>query len=330
MAAADSEALSIAREIRDKLLRDSISVSSALRACWTISALLKQKNEHEWIDLELNGYSTKFETVADMEKALPEYRNARCIYFDEFNRPIRVDETWSYIEEFPLGQSVAELEAFAENGLHLYAGPTITFVTKHLKVPVHKAYVPPVAFRRVLNAVSNRVLDFLNRTILELQYARIHSSIFEEAKAFVDKQLLEYSRPALEKLVASYEKLSSLGSPLECSQIAFACREILQDFTDAVFRTEYLEKGEKAPSHEQTKKKLHYSLRQKLKGKKNSELELLSAQMDYLNAYFDKLTSYIQKETHPVGFEPTPDDAKRCVIYTYLIVEDVLSFLKSG
>jgi hypothetical protein len=328
MATADSEALSIAREVRHKLLIEPIHVSSALRACLTISSLLKEKSDYEWIDLELNGYSTKFKTVGEMEKVLPEYRNAHCLYFDEFNRPITIAEKWSILEEYPLGQSVAELEECAENGLHIYSGPGIAFLMQQ-RVPVHKALVSSVAVRRVLNAVSNRALEFLNKTILELQYARIHSGIFEEARASVDKQLLAYSRPALEKLVGSYEKLSSIGTPLECSQTAFACRQVLQDFTDAIFKPEYLEKEEKVPRHEQTKNKLLYSLRQKLEGKKNRELELLSAQMSYLNAYFDKLTSYVQKQTHPAGFEPTPEDAKRCVVYTYLIIGDILSFLKS-
>lgn len=327
MTSSATEALRIARETRGNMLSESITVSSALRACWTICTLLRREAEFEWIGLELNGY-TKFETFSELENVLPEYRKARILYFDAFNRPLRVTEKLSMIEEYPLSQSVAELEECVEEGLFIYGGPTINAIIEHLKFPVYKGLVSPVTIRKVLNAVGNKVLDFVNSTTLALEYTEIQSGIFEEAREYVDKKLT-FSRRTLEKLVATYHALPRAETPLAYSQVAFACREILQDFTDAIFKPKYVRKGEAQPTHEQTKIKLKLALRERLAEGKVRETNVALARIEYLNTYFDELTSYIQKQVHPKDFEPTADDAKRCVIYTYLIIWDVIQLLGS-
>jgi hypothetical protein len=54
---------------------------------------------------------------------------------------------------------------------------------------------------------------------------------------------------------------------------------------------------------------------------------MLETQIEYLSNYFDNLDNFIQKNTHPDKFEVTEEDAKRCVIYTYLVIADVLKLL---
>jgi AbiTii len=323
----EDEALRIVRETRDKLLNDSVKTSSALKACATICKLLRVESEYDWIGLELNGYYEKYQTFSKLEKALPEYRKARCMYVDAFNRPIRVSEAFSKLEDFPLGQSVAELEECTKNGLHIIAGQTITFIVQRFKVPVHEAFVSQLAVHKVLSTVNNRVLDFLNDIILELEYFELRIDIFEEARKAVDKALMTISRPALEKLVTTYKKLPAAKTGLECSQVALACRKILEDFTDAIFKPEYLPRGQEAPTHEQTKNKLAYTFTHKLGNEKGRDVRLMLAQVDYLERYFDRLTDYIQKQVHAKGFEPSGQDAKRCVIYTYLMIWDVFQLL---
>jgi hypothetical protein len=328
MPSVEEEALRIARETRDKLLNDSVRTSSALRACATICKLLKIENEYDWIELELNGYYDKYETYSKLEEVLPQYRKARCMYLDAFNRPIRLGEELSKLEDFPLGQSAAELEECTKNGLHMIGGQAITFMIQRLKVPVHEAFVSQLAIRKALSAVSNRTLDFLNNIILELEYYKLRHDIFEEARTAVDKELMTISRPALEKLVTTYKKLPTAKTGLECSQVAYACREILEDFTDAIFKPEYSPRGEELPTHEQTKNKLAFALTHKLGNRKSTDVRLLLSQVDYLERYFDRLTDYIQKQVHAKGFEPTGQDAKRCVIHTYLIIWDVFQLLR--
>lgn len=321
------EALKIARETRDTLLRGSIQTSSSLRACRTICSLLKRERQNEWIDLELNGYSGKFSTEREMEKDLPEYRKTRCLYLDERGYPIVVSDQLSFIQDLPIGAPIAELETGVDKGLFLLGDPRINLLRQRFGVPALQIQISSVNLITILNAVNTRVLDFLNSIILELDYANLQSEIFEETRMIVDTRLTAIAPAALERLVATYRKVPATTTPLQYGETAYACRIILQDFTDAIFKPEYLRENEEKPHREQTKKKVYCTLRARLQGQKDTESDLLLAQMDYLNAYFDKLTLYIQRQIHPEGFEPTREDANRCIMYTYLIIGDILRFL---
>ncbi len=153
--------------------------------------------------------------------------------------------------------------------------------------------------------------------------------IFDETKEFVDVKLEEICPDALEKLKFCYNDLLSDLHPHRNARIAFDCREILKDFTDAIFKEEYLQNDESKPKRNQTKNKLRYTLRA-LKIESETTRRMLETQIEYLSNYFDNLDSFIQKNAHPDGFVVTKEDAKRCVIYTYLVIADVLNVLEKS
>jgi hypothetical protein len=239
MTSPTADALDIARKTRDNLIDGSIKTTSALRACKTICSLLKREEQNEWIDLELNGYLHKFKTVGDMEKDLPKYRLARCIYLDENDHVVQIDDRFSFFNSYPIGEPIAELETNIKTGVFIVGGPSINQIRENFP-SVIRAHVSDMSFVRVLNAVNNIMLEFLNNIILELGYVNVYSGIFEETRTSVDTELMKLSRPALQNLVATYQKLTTISTSLEYSQEAFACRQILQDFTDAIFKREYL------------------------------------------------------------------------------------------
>lgn len=194
-------------------------------------------------------------------------------------------------------------------------------------IPIFSAEISPIALKGIIDNVRNRTLEFANDIILELEYGGILSSIFEETRKFVDSKLIESCPSAIEKLTKTYEDIVSGSSSLEWSQIAFACRDILQDFTDSIYKSEYLPNGEKPPTREETIKKLAFTLRAKVPKDKDSERELNTAQITYLLNYFNKLINLVQKHTHPAKLQVKKEDAHRCVIYTYLVIGDILALV---
>ena len=52
-----------------------------------------------------------------------------------------------------------------------------------------------------------------------------------------------------------------IRTPHRNARIAYDCREILKDFTDAIFKDEFLQDNEITPSRNQTKNKLSYTVR---------------------------------------------------------------------
>ncbi len=61
----------------------------------------------------------------------------------------------------------------------------------------------------------------------------------------------------------------------------------------------------------------------KLGSTKGEERKLIEIQLEY----FDKLTDYINKHLHR---KATKEDAHKCVIYTYLIIGDILELMSTN
>jgi len=176
--------------------------------------------------------------------------------------------------------------------------------------------------------INSYGIDWLEQSMEEITETEGDAlkHIFDETKDFVDVKLGEICPDALEKLNFCYNDLLSDLHSHRNARIAFDCREILKDFTDAIFKEEYLQNEESTPKRNQTKNKLHYTLRA-IKIESETTRKMLETQIEYLSNYFDNLDSFIQKNTHPDRFGVTKEDANRCVIYTYLVIADVLKLL---
>jgi len=279
------------------------------------------KREVEWIRLELFGYD-KWKTIGELMAHVPKYRLVHLLYRDNIGNPVFLPSKLSFLAKHAVAESVAQIESM--HVMYL-AGANIDKIREVLNVPIGSAMVGNVQLKGIVESVRNRALEFVNNIILEFEYGDILSSIFEETRQFVDSRLVEICPSAIEKLTKTYGDIVRGSSSLEWSQIAFACRDILQDFTDSIYKPDYLPKGVKPPTRAQTKKKLELTLRARTT--KLKERKLIESQIGYLSSYFDKLVDLIQKYTHPVGFEVKKEDAHRCVIYTYLVIGDILRIL---
>jgi len=61
--------------------------------------------------------------------------------------------------------------------------------------------------------------------------------------------------------------------------------------------------------------------------KSETTSRLIKKRFEYLINYFDVLSDYIQKNAHPEDFNVTREDAKCCLIYTYLFMRDVFKII---
>lgn len=317
-----TRALRLCLRAQAAILSDTEKVSSILRKCLTICQILGRENENEWIRLELNGYGQENTTIGELEKIVPDYRKVSMMYYDAYNKPIlfRDEEVAKIFQSHSVAESISELEDSVTQGLYIY-GAHSAFIKKEFNVPAVYSFVSPLAIRRIVDSVKNRALDFVNQIIIELEFGNVLSDIFEEARKLVDVKLSCICPEVLKNLVQIYNDLLTGKVSHDWKKIAFACRDILQDFTDVIYKPEYLPQGEMAPSKEQTKNKVRYTLLTKLAGSKNEERKLIEAQMEY----FDKLTDYINKHLHK---QASKEDAHRCVVYTYLIIGDILKLLE--
>jgi len=316
--------LKLAYMARMDALSSYSNVSSIIRQLYTICQMLKR--DVEWIKLELFGYGGKWKTKGELWEHAPSYRRTHLLYRDVYGKPVLVKEELRFLTEHGVAQSIGQIESEMYTGMRMIGGIT-DYIREKFEVPVLSAEISSFALKGIVESVRNRALEFVNNVILELEYGDILSNVFEETRKFVDSKIVEICPSAIEKLTKTYGDVVRGSSSLEWSQIAFACRDILQDFTDSIYRPDYLPKDEKPPTREQTKRKLELTLRARTTKLKDTERKLIESQIGYLINYFGKLVDLIQKYTHPVRFKVEKEDAHRCVVYTYLVIGDILRIL---
>lgn len=163
-------------------------------------------------------------------------------------------------------------------------------------------------------------------TEAEISTDEVLPTLIDETKTYVDSLLGGLNPEIITKLNLAYDELLSRGVSHNFARIAYDCREILNDFTDALFSEDQLEDQEKRPARNKTKNKIYMLLRKQTGSETKSRL--VSERYDYIISYFDLLSDTIQKNAHPDNFEVTLEDAKTCLIYTYLFMRDILRILE--
>lgn len=149
-----------------------------------------------------------------------------------------------------------------------------------------------------------------------------------DTREFVDSNLERLCPKAAQKLAETYASLVQGDSELRWSQVAFACRQVLQDFTDAICDPAFLGETVELPEKSKTKDKIRAALLARTPKVGKTERRLLEALSAHIDDYFDKLNRYIQKHVHPDRKDQvSAESAKRCLMYTYLLMADLLSLL---
>jgi hypothetical protein len=318
--------LNRADRLLEELKLGKLPIGSLLISFRELAIMLNSEDDIAWAVNEMTGYGPG--------KRIPEYRKVRAKCRNE--NPARL---WPLLASSPeeLAARLAIVSATWYETVSLIRGCGVleqtggrgcdieirTETSQYLRWSV-VAHVEPQHTAEVLSAVKNHVTDFTLRIVLNKTMEKRADSIFRDTQEFVGRELAKVSQITLEKLEKLLED-ATLGKPPNL--VALGCRDLLQEFTDAIMRPEYLPEGVEPPKRDETRKKLKYVLGAKLRSRKETERRMLETQVEALEKYFDAFVDYVQKVGHPEGYRATKEDSKRCVMYTYLIVGDILKLL---
>jgi hypothetical protein len=166
----ESQALTLAYKARESLLSASPPVSAILRMCRTISQLLQIDQENRWISLELDGYVREHQSQEQLYQEVPPYRRVRLIFRDDYGNMVPiVDPRLEFIERYPIGNPVGELENNTK-GLKVVGG-IIRTIQQTTKVPVRYAEISGNYIEAALNGVTNKCLEFVNGVINRYEHS---------------------------------------------------------------------------------------------------------------------------------------------------------------
>lgn len=174
----------------------------------------------------------------------------------------------------------------------------------------------------------NLIYQYTLKKHYELKFSGISDDVFSRVRERVDATIGEIIPEAVKRLTAVYENLRSENSE-DWSNAVHSCRRILQDLADAVF----------PPTNETRELRIEGKVRQVKLGRENyvnrivafvqdstgSERfqDIVGSHLSFLGNRLDSIVEAANKGSHDNIV--SREEADRYVVYTYLLVGDILT-----
>jgi AbiTii len=175
------------------------------------------------------------------------------------------------------------------------------------------------------------IYEYVATVHYEIKYSSISNDIFSRTRGRVDEKIGALIPDSVKKFSAVYDNLQSKNSE-DWSNAVHSCRRILQDTADALYpaREPKIIKTSAGKDKTINLGPDNYINRLMAYVEENSTSnrfeEIVGSHMKYLGERLDSIFQAAQKGSHDVI--SSQDEADRYVIYTYLVVGDILQ-LKS-
>lgn len=192
-----------------------------------------------------------------------------------------------------------------------------------------------LGIRRLLGQTSQRlasrrsmIYQYALRRHYELKFSGVAGDIFVRIRQRVDTKMGEYVPSALQKIAAVYDSLLS-ENPENWSNAVHSCRRILQDLADRLFPATDDERVFEADGktrkiklgRDQYINRLMAFIQDSSKSERFEEI--VGSHLSFLGERLDSTFRAAQKGSHDTIV--SREEADRYVIYTYLIIGDILT-----
>ncbi|WP_175570657.1 hypothetical protein [Pseudomonas sp. CFT9] len=170
------------------------------------------------------------------------------------------------------------------------------------------------------------IYNFVSSVYHELRFSSVASDVFERTRVRVDGTISEVIPDAVKRFSAVYDNLLSENDE-DWSNAVHSCRRILQDAADALYparEDKIINPGPKQKSISLGPDNYINRLIAYVEENASSERfsEIVGSHMSYLGERLDSIFRAAQKGSHHVI--ASQDEADRYVIYTYLVIGDIL------
>ena len=167
------------------------------------------------------------------------------------------------------------------------------------------------------------IYDYVLEKNYELKYSNFNSDIFSRTQLKVDSVMMDILPDTIKKFTSVYANLLSENDE-DWSNAVHSCRRILQDLADEIYparEPKKLPSGKKISlgKEQYINRLITYIDEHSDSGRFK---ELVGANISYIGERLDSIFNAVQKGSHNII--STQEEADRYVIYTYLLVGDIL------
>ena len=321
------DVLQLAEEILRNIELNEIPLRNIVLKCARLARLTNNQNAMNLFHYELAGYP-KDQNGYVISDAFVLARHA--------NRTFHQKDKYGQTKEYMFAETIAELESeleAAKDQLRVAFDHDVAVSSanpaQHVFPPIGNS-IERAGLRQIITEKSKKIdqlkVAFYNYVLgvyYELKFGDITESIFEKRKLLVNKHLSSRLPETLKKFVSVYENLRS-NNEEDWANAVHSCRRVIKDVADFLYPP-----IDKQLQIEGKKYKLdedHYILRLKqyIKEKSDSKkfLEVVGSHLDYIGDRIDAIYQASIKGSHA---KVSRDEAERYVIYSYLLLGDILS-----
>ncbi len=321
----NEEALLLAEEILKNVELSELSFSSIVPKTLRLARLIGDTESMDWLRLEFSGYPSLPEGVPQREWYLGA-RSGR--HYKEKNKA-------GEIKELMRLESIGRIETEIESA-RMQLGVSIDPSTSISSANPYQTVFPPIGntferntlrmsmanWRSVLDKIKTSVFEYVLSVYYQLKFGNVAESIFEENRKRVDDKLAKICPTGVKELVAAYENLQS-SNESDWSNTANSCRRMLKELANAIFppREETDSKGIKLTEDAYINRLVAFVEQNSQSAKYRM---IVGSQLSYLGDRLDAVNESASKGIHGIIAK---QDASRLLIYTYLIVGDILSLI---
>ena len=327
MPAALEEALALAGELVDDIeLSRGTLTSIALKAS-RLARLLNDEDAQAIFQYEASGYPSEPTMSAERWRLACVARRT----FEEKDAKSGKTQTYAFTEsveqlEMQIETSKLALQAAQDGSVSVSSANPNQFVMAPPGNTNERTVIRRGMAQSVERLASRRefIHRYVSRRYYELKFSGVAEDVFSGVRDAVDGRIADIVPAAVKKFASVQDNLRS-SNPEDWSNAVHSCRRILQDLADAVFPSS------KEPRQTPGGKSIdlgpdRYVNRLVCYAEDNSDsdrfLELVGSHLSFLGDRLDAVFQAAQKGSHSVV---SRDEANRYVIYTYMLVADILS-----
>lgn len=325
------EALSLAADILKDIELSRISLASTALKASRLARLLNHFDYQSVFQYEASGYPSTPTGVPNNIWHLIMFSGRT--YLDH-------NPTTKALQQFAFLESVDQLEQMIEAGkLGLQAAEDrdISITSANPQQYIVTPMGNTLERQRLQNQISqatqrlaNRrafIYQYASRCLYELKFSGVAENVFSAVRAAVDRGIGDVVPGAVQKFASVYDNLRS-QNPEDWSNAVHSCRRIVQDLANAVFPPQKecrtLSDGKRIELGAD-----QYINRLACFAQDNSSSALFSAivgsHLRYLGDRLDAIFDACQKGSHAVVAR---NEANRYVVYTYMLVGDILTLFQ--
>lgn len=325
----NQEALELSEEILKNFELSELPTQHIVLKCLRLARLINDLESIDWLKQEANGFEQTAEGFLTQKAWFACSKSGRR-YFEK-------DEKKKKPVEYAFTETIAVMEALvkvAQQRMEVAYDPDIAVSTHSPYNPVmphgntvERNHIVKTVhdYTEKIEKVKARIYEYVFNVNYELKFGNITEDIYTRKRSFVDKRLKEICPEAVQKFISVYDNLKS-GNDEDWANAVHSCRRILKEVADQLFPP-----SDEPIIKEDTNKKINIGNDQYInrlilyiESKSTSEKfnAVVGSHLKYIGERIDSICEAANKGTH---HEVTLEEAERYIIYTYLIIGDILS-----